>query len=51
MNKVELVKSKVVFDELSHTYDFLGAKLSGITSLLHLTARRTSKAEWFTHKM
>ena len=37
MSKIELVKSKVVFDELSHTYDFLGAKLSGITSLLHRT--------------
>lgn len=37
MKNIELVKSKVVFDEISHTYDFLGMKLSGITSLLHRT--------------
>jgi hypothetical protein len=35
--KVELVKSAVVFDELAHTYMYMGANLSGITSLLHRT--------------
>lgn len=34
---IELVKSSVTFDELSHTYSYLGANLSGITSLLHRT--------------
>lgn len=38
MNNVDsLVKSAVVFDELSHSYSFLGNQLSGITSLLHRT--------------
>lgn len=37
MRGVELVKSAVVFDELEHSYSFLGAELSGITSLLHRT--------------
>lgn len=35
--KTELVKSAVVFDELAHTYMYMGAHLSGITSLLHRT--------------
>ena len=33
----QLAKSNVVFDELSHTYDYMGQRLSGITSLLHRT--------------
>lgn len=37
MSEVILKKSPVVFDELAHTYDLMGAKLSGITSLLHRT--------------
>lgn len=37
MSGIELVKSAVVFDELEHSYSFLGIKLSGITSLLHRT--------------
>ncbi len=38
MSKADiLVKSSVVFDELSHTYNYMGCRLSGITSLLHRT--------------
>lgn len=37
MSEVILKKSPVVFDELAHTYDLNGVKLSGITSLLHRT--------------
>ena len=36
-DKIELVKSAVVFDELAHTYMYMGVNLSGITSLLHRT--------------
>lgn len=37
MSKIELVSSKVVFDELAHTYNYMGQMLSGVTSLLHRT--------------
>lgn len=38
MSKADvLVKSSVIFDELSHTYNYMGCQLSGITSLLHRT--------------
>jgi hypothetical protein len=33
----ELIKSAVVFDELAHTYNYMGQDLSGVTSLLHRT--------------
>lgn len=35
--KEVLKQSDVIFDELSHTYYYMGEKLSGITSLLHRT--------------
>lgn len=38
MSKVELLKkSSVIFDELAHTYDYMGQQLSGVTSILHRT--------------
>lgn len=38
MSKVDLLKkSNVIFDELAHTYDYMGQKLSGVTSILHRT--------------
>jgi hypothetical protein len=36
-NADRLIRSSVLFDELSHTYSFMGANLSGVTSLLHRT--------------
>lgn len=36
-NQVELVKSQVLFNEVDHTYNFLGQLLSGVTGLLHRT--------------
>ena len=41
MSKIELVKSKVVFDELSHTYDFLLAKLA----ILYLVVAMRTNSE------
>lgn len=35
--KIELKQSGVVFNEVDHTYTFLGSLLSGVTSLLHRT--------------
>lgn len=37
MSNVELKKSPVIFDEISHTYNYIGQMLSGVTSLLHRT--------------
>lgn len=39
-NKIELVKSEVVFNEIEHTYSYMGARLSGVTSLLSRTLFR-----------
>ncbi len=36
-NKIELKQSEVIFNEVDHTYTFLGSLLSGVTSLLHRT--------------
>lgn len=35
--KIELKQSGVIFNEVDHTYTFLGSLLSGVTSLLHRT--------------
>lgn len=35
--KIELSQSAVVFNEVAHTYRYLGSFLSGVTSLLHRT--------------
>ncbi len=37
INKIQLVQSSVVFNEVDHTYNYLGSFLSGVTSLLHRT--------------
>lgn len=36
-SKIELSQSAVVFNEVDHTYSYLGSFLSGVTSLLHRT--------------
>ena len=38
--KIELVKSKVVFSEIDHTYTLMGKSLSGVTSMLSRTLFR-----------
>lgn len=38
--KIELVKSQVAFNEIDHSYMFLGKKLSGVTSMLSRTLFR-----------
>lgn len=35
--KIELSQSSVIFNEVDHTYNYLGSFLSGVTSLLHRT--------------
>ena len=35
--KIELKQSAVIFNEVDHTYNYLGTFLSGVTSLLHRT--------------
>lgn len=35
--KIELKQSAVIFNEVDHTYNYLGSFLSGVTSLLHRT--------------
>lgn len=35
--KIQLAQSAVVFNEVDHTYNYLGNFLSGVTSLLHRT--------------
>ena len=35
--KIELKQSAVIFNEVDHTYNYLGSYLSGVTSLLHRT--------------
>lgn len=35
--KIELSQSAVIFNEVDHTYNYLGSYLSGVTSLLHRT--------------
>lgn len=35
--KIQLAQSAVVFNEVDHTYNYLGSFLSGVTSLLHRT--------------
>ena len=37
INKIQLVQSSVVFNEVDHTYNYLGSFLLGVTSLLHRT--------------
>lgn len=37
---INLVESPVVFNEIDHTYTLMGARLSGITSMLHRTLFR-----------
>ncbi len=36
-SKIELKQSAVIFNEVDHTYNYLGSFLSGVTSLLHRT--------------
>lgn len=36
-SKIELKQSDVIFNEVDHTYTYLGSFLSGVTSLLHRT--------------
>lgn len=36
-SKIELKQSAVIFNEVGHTYNYLGSSLSGVTSLLHRT--------------
>lgn len=36
-SNIELNKSAVIFNEVDHTYNYLGSFLSGVTSLLHRT--------------
>lgn len=35
--KIQLKQSPVIFNEVDHTYNYLGSSLSGVTSLLHRT--------------
>lgn len=36
-SKIQLKQSEVIFNEVDHTYNYLGSFLSGVTSLLHRT--------------